>query len=384
MKDIAKLYDSLMGLCNTNDAFFFKDFLDRDGYTYRIFNYRLATYTDFMNPGAMECRGIMFRFNKDGSMTCVSRPMEKFFNAGENPYTMDLDYSGTRKIMLKEDGSLISTWIDVLGFLRLKTKGSLTSEQATDAERWLSWDANRKFREDLHTLNEDGWTVNMEWVAPWNRIIMSYSEPKLVVLNVRHCETGDYLAEECYPESVYNRSVGHFTMHLAAGVALSNLVEYVHGLEGFEGVVVQLPDRHVKIKTKWYSHLHAAKDSIDNPKALIATILSEGIDDLRAIFVDDSYVINKIDKYEALITHAYNFVYKRLEQFHAQWKDSSRKDYAIAAKEYWVENDSCFFGVQMNMVARPEQSVSQGIKDTIMKNYKMFVLPEDKGLIVEE
>lgn len=383
MKDTAQLFGALMKLCETNDAFFFKDFTDRDSYTYRIFNYRLASYSDFMLPGAMECRGIMFRFHPAGTdITCVCRPMEKFFNAGENPYTMDLDYSGAQKIMIKEDGSLISTWVDVNGHLRLKTKGSLTSEQAVDAAHWLSWESNYKFREDMHALTDNGWTVNLEWVAPWNRIIMNYDEPKLVVLNVRHIETGEYLKEECYPESVYNKSVPHFRVHPAD--LHQALVEYVHGLEGFEGVVVQLPDRHVKIKTKWYSHLHAAKDSIDNPKALIATILSEGIDDLRAIFVDDSYVINKIDKYEALISHAYNFVYKHLEQFHAQWKDSSRKDYAIAAKEYWIENDSCFFGVQMNMVARPEQSVSQGIKDTIMKNYKQYVLPEDKGLIVDE
>lgn len=42
-----ELYIALMNLCETNEAFFFKDFIVDEGtqqHTYRIFNYRLATW----------------------------------------------------------------------------------------------------------------------------------------------------------------------------------------------------------------------------------------------------------------------------------------------------------------------------------------------------
>ncbi|UQJ95715.1 RNA ligase 1 and tail fiber attachment catalyst [Klebsiella phage CPRSB] len=31
----------------------------------RIFNYRMASYTDWLKPGALECRGIMFEMDGD-------------------------------------------------------------------------------------------------------------------------------------------------------------------------------------------------------------------------------------------------------------------------------------------------------------------------------
>lgn len=84
------MYQNLMDLCSTNDAFFFKDF-QRNQRWYRIFNYRLASYTDFLLPSALECRGIMFEITNEGAeesdyseyiaLTC--RPQEKFFNVNE-------------------------------------------------------------------------------------------------------------------------------------------------------------------------------------------------------------------------------------------------------------------------------------------------------------
>ena len=48
-----------MRLTDTSEAFYFKDFPLNDA-IYRIFNYRLASYTEFLAPNALECRGHMF------------------------------------------------------------------------------------------------------------------------------------------------------------------------------------------------------------------------------------------------------------------------------------------------------------------------------------
>ena len=57
------LYDELMAL-QSNEAFYFVDQSVGDC-DYRIFLYRLASYTEFCLPGALESRGITFLM-KDG------------------------------------------------------------------------------------------------------------------------------------------------------------------------------------------------------------------------------------------------------------------------------------------------------------------------------
>jgi len=92
------LFNELMTLVEGNEAFFFNDW-ELDDTIYRNFNYRLASYSDFLEPSALECRGHMFEIDEDGNMVrLASLPPEKFFNHMENPFTMDLDLSDVEEI----------------------------------------------------------------------------------------------------------------------------------------------------------------------------------------------------------------------------------------------------------------------------------------------
>lgn len=53
-----EMYNGAMQLCNETDAdvFYYKDFTNSIGDTYRIFNYRLASYTQFMKPFGLDMR----------------------------------------------------------------------------------------------------------------------------------------------------------------------------------------------------------------------------------------------------------------------------------------------------------------------------------------
>ncbi len=373
-----ELYLNLLKLCADNDAFFFKDFT-QDGILYRIFNYRLATWSDFQLPGAIECRGIMYRLNADGTAVLVSRPMEKFFNDGENPSTIGLDYSDPMQVMYKEDGSLISTYLHK-GDLRLKTKGSLSSEQAIDAMNWLMKKENEIFAICLEIIADKGYTVNMEWVSPNNRIVLRYNAPELVVLNIRDNFTGEYISRARLGD-YFDLSIRKCLLsNWVRGFPLS--INRVRQLKDIEGVVVQLKTgQHVKIKTDWYVELHRAKDSIDNPKSMILAVLSETTDDLRQLFVDMPDVLDRIARYEEHVSHKFNHIIAALEGFKAYMDESgdyTRKDYAIAAKDQWSYFPE-FFSAQMNMLVRPEQSIEDNVKEIMMKNYKNYVLPEDIG-----
>ena len=171
------LFNNLMTLCDSNDAFYFAD-QELHGRTYRIFNYRLATYTHFLEKDSLECRGIMFEIDGDGNATrLAAHPQIKFFNLNENPFTMDLDITdgSIERIELKEDGSLMSSFVyDDKGHARLgiKSKGSLHSDQCAMTYKYL--ERNRALEEELRLIGKEGYTVNMELTSPNNRIVLNY------------------------------------------------------------------------------------------------------------------------------------------------------------------------------------------------------------------
>lgn len=185
-----KLYADLLVLTQANEAFYHQEFM-LDGKTYRIFNYRLASYTDFQQPGALECRGVMFEVSGDDAVQLASLTMSKFFNLNENPSTMGVDLTKVKRIEEKADGSLMSTYLHN-DELRLKSKGSLFSDQALAAMKWLDRPENKQFKNELKlaAMGVRPYTVNLEWCSPEHRIVLGYMEPTLKVLNMRDHEDG--------------------------------------------------------------------------------------------------------------------------------------------------------------------------------------------------
>lgn len=327
MSDKRSLYSDLMALTD-NEAFYFKDIV-KDDRTYRIFNYRLASYTAFLAPNALECRGIMYDITNKPIL--VSRPMEKFFNLYENPLTMELDLSTIVNIELKADGSLISTYIHN-GTLMLKSKASLESDQALVAMKWLALPENKALFNEIHSVVLLGNTVNLEWCAPDNRIVVDYLEPVLTVLNIRHNQSGEYMA--------FNNIAGTYPEIEKRHVEIINVddpVDFVNSIasvKGVEGYVVRLSSgQRVKIKTEWYSAQHRAKSSIDSPLHLFEAVLEETSDDLRSLFHDRPLIIKQIDEMEQKVDGLYNHLVAQVERFYERNKHMDRKDYAVLGKK---------------------------------------------------
>ncbi len=77
------LFNDLEHLVSNNEAFYKQSF-ELDGLTYWIYNYRLASYTDFLHPNALNCRGTMFEVDAEGNpIRLAALPIEKFFNVNE-------------------------------------------------------------------------------------------------------------------------------------------------------------------------------------------------------------------------------------------------------------------------------------------------------------
>lgn len=389
------LYDNLMALVQDSETFYFQDF-QLDGLWYRIFNYRLASYTEFLKPGGIECRGVMFQVEKSGSpevtevLRIAALPMEKFFNLHENPLTMNIDLSTIDLIEDKADGSLISTFIHApyasdRSRLRVKSKGSVASTQCEDALRWLS--AHSEFQHELATMTSLGYTVNLEWVAPDNRIVIGYMEPMLRVLNIRNTMNGKYLDKtQVHPsyEEILKRWVDQIVVintigdESAVAVAgevkvlnLKKFVEMIPEMEQIEGFVVRLTSgQRIKIKTKWYLALHHTKDSINSDRRLYEAVLSEATDDLRALFYDDALAIARIEKMEQYVDGKYNHLVATVEKFYETNKELERKEYAILGQK---EMDRLQFGLAMKKYLGQEVNY----KDFMIAKWKEFGVKDD-------
>lgn len=366
-----KLYNDLIELADTDEAFFYKDFYV-DETVYRIFNYRLASYMDFLKPSALECRGVMFEVADGLVVRLVTLPMEKFFNLHENPMTMNLDLSEVDDVELKADGSLISTYLHD-HTLRLKSKGSLESDQALDSMAFLEHPDNYEFKMQLQVLAALGYTVNMEWCAPHNRIVLSYENPQLTVLNIRNNATGEYVdyydvvsrEEEFY--EIEERWIEKLDIKDHA-----KFVSEIPDMEGVEGYVVRLVStgQRVKIKTEWYLVQHRAKDSINSPRRLFEACIEEATDDLRSLFYDDPIVIGMIDEMEQFAEGIYNHTVDSVEKFYDANKGLERKEYAILGQQ---ELDKKIFGLAMSKYLGKDCDY----KAFLRKHYKSFGVADD-------
>lgn len=375
-----KTYTELMDLVEKNEAFFFKDFTFEDK-KYRIFNYLLASWTLFLEPSALNCRGTMFDVTDPENVRLASLPPEKFFNYEEGGVNHTLGKIGDK--MEKMDGSLISTYLHN-GQLFLKSKGSLFSEQAQSSMKFLNLKDNEKFKEQLKDLAEKGFTISLEYTSPENRIVVAYQQDALTVLSMRDHKDG---------KTYYATDLVKFLKENNYDEILKNMVEFVNLLneeidhvkfvndsrdevEG-EGYVVQIvldnSSYLVKIKNKKYLSLHQTKDSINYPRHLFEAVINEASDDLRSMFDGDTYVLNKITEMENKVQPIFNHIVKTVEDFFEKNKDLPRKDFALLAKKEHPD----YMGLMMNsyIFYQYKQGKLEGFLNPPAENdYKAFAI----------
>lgn len=354
MQFAKQVYVDLMNLVSNDEAFFFKDF-PFEGRVYRIFNYRLASWTSFQAPSALNARGIMYDVTDEANAQLVSLPPAKFFNYEEGGVDHTVGILGDK--MVKMDGSLISTYLHN-GSLYLKSKGSLFSEQATAAMKLLNSAEHAKFKDELTRLAQMGYTISMEYTSPENRIVVPYQNEELTVLSIRAHEDGEnFFASKLKNklvalggfETVVAHLVSFESLH-AQQVEQNTFVNEVRQEQDGEGYVVEIVVNEktsylVKVKNLKYIALHQTKDSVNSPKKLFEAIIEEASDDLRAMFAGDEYVLNKIKEMEDHVQPIFNHIIKTVEEFYEQNKALSRKDYAIKAQKEAPQ----FMGLIMNL-----------------------------------
>lgn len=212
-------------------------------YPYRILNYtETAAYEGLWNEATTQCRGLVI----DDSGFVIARPLEKFHNHTEHDGHKfpALDLSAPVKVTDKLDGSMgvLVPKPDVSGYI-IATRGSFESEQA----QW----ATAFYNEHYADFQPDpAITYLVEIIYASNRIVVDYDFEDLVLIGMRHTETG----EEWYPvtsKAWPGRIVRTFDADtLAEALALPPR-------SNAEGLVVQYDSgQRVKIKQEDYIRLH--------------------------------------------------------------------------------------------------------------------------------
>lgn len=275
-----------------------------------VINY-MVSYTDTFDmtgsedlSGAIrrECRGIIF----DTEGRIMSRPFHKFFNVNERLETMShyIDMSQPHVIMEKMDGSMIRP-ILVNGVIRLATKMGVTSV-AEEAENFLVNSTQYfKIYKWLKSCVTSGVTPIFEYIAPTNKIVIDYSEPKLVLLAMRNNFTGNYYMPHKAP----------FEIVPQYGSVDGNLSEYIaraREMQGREGDIIRFANGHMlKIKNDWYVRIHKTKDLIRTERNIADIIVNEQLDDILPLLDAADLVI--VRAYEKRFDAALDNVLGRLE-----------------------------------------------------------------------
>jgi len=314
-----QLFNNLVKLCNDDgekSPFYFV-IQEMNSDRYAIFSYRFTDSDSWIKESALESRGIMFEVDEnDKPIRIASRPMSKFFNQGE--IIPGITYSDPEFVMDKVDGSLISSYLTSKGLVKLKSKASLHSDHAIAAMEYL--EDNVGLRSFIQEMEKEGFTVNMEFVSPDPkfRIVVHYPKQKLVILNVRNRETGEYMHRDNY----YSDD--------KVEVLDLKVLDEIDDLVNSEGyVVVDNKGTWYKRKCPWYLERHRAKDMVNQPLSFVELVLKEEADDVKELMGDQPEVLEEMNVLEKKVIDKANTIISVVTNYYNQNKDLSRKDYAI-------------------------------------------------------
>jgi RNA ligase len=239
-----------------------------------------------------ECRGLIF--NKQGEL--VSRPLHKFWNAGERRETLleNIDLSKPHIILDKMDGSMIRPIPITGGTYRLGTKMGIT-DVAQQAERYVANKSN--INTFILGAIGAGYTPIFEWCSRQQRIVIDYPEDRLVLIAVRHVLTGEYLTYQQMQELAGEYDLDLVRAYTGTVENMQQLVNETRALEDQEGWVIRWDDGHmVKLKADSYVKIHRAKDALMQEKNLIDLIISEKLDDVKSFLPQED--LTRVENYE--------------------------------------------------------------------------------------
>lgn len=343
-------YKECVEMCQKSDSPFYEAKLIVDGYPVSLFNYRLASSSEFKTYKSREMRGICFVFNKDGSLFNRYILLEKFFNLNQVPDTL---YSVVKNYKIKfinnkEDGSIAS-------FIKLPN-GKVVGRTKMGFDNYQANGINRIYRTNTDVKKFVDWALDnditpiFEFVSPNNRIVLRYPGEELILLRLRDLD-GKHIDIRDHLDKVGSIRVSPFEDEIHD---LDQLIDLTATQVDKEGSIVTCEDENghdffFKLKTPWYIALHGILSTdIHRENVIIGYVLDDKIDDILGQVPEDNIEAHdRINKIISIVKKALNDKSVDIEKDYQYYikSDMSRKDYALSPRK-----DNPNFGFVMNMV----------------------------------
>lgn len=308
-------------IAQNNDSFYRTE-QQVDGVDVHIYNYRLASYSDFNNPlgdgsiSAYWLRGLTFTKNKNDTWKrwCM---LPKFFNVGETKGWMPEDFDGheIESCQVKEDGSLIS-FVKINHNWLAKTKQKFDNDQAILSNTLKPTQVSSAF--SRHSM--------YELCSPKNRIVVPYQNTELRKL----CEVWDFGNEAfVVPEKQEHQ--------WSSVKTVNDLLEQAKVVDGIEGWIIYCNGKIAKIKTDWYRRLHGLKFNLmRNDLQIFEATISDKLDDaLWLIDTEMPELRAEIEQKAQVFRDEYHKRMAQLETLiNGYYYCENRKDYALKFKDH--------------------------------------------------
>lgn len=331
-----QLYADLMNLLITNPGSF--NFIDEissaDDGTYRVFNYDIPKHSEFKQPGAMDCRGVMF-YMDGAEPVLVALPMKKFFSLGETPETLKVTPEQADFVYLKPDGSLLTAYISPKNDkLYYKSKKKPTYAGYHLVEQAISPELNA----EIERLVRSGVSVDLELTTPENRVFIEYGDYTVHVLKARDMSTGQYV--DIRSDS-FAAQYPVIAAHLVKRIPINEVNVNDPAIEGY---VIEIGDELYKVKTIPYLKMSAVINIQDRSKErqfIYEATLHEILDEIRSLYHYRTHspnfplaeILTRLDEVEDYARKSYRYLVKTVDSFYEENKSLERGDYARKAKE---------------------------------------------------
>lgn len=348
-----------------------------EGQKVEMYNYRLASISDFTDNDAFELRGLTFVLDEETGIWERNILLNKFFNIGQTIGWMYDEVKDKRivRVQNKEDGSLISFVKFKNGNVRAKSKMSFTSEQAVMAQE--VYDTNKDIKRFVDDQMRHGQTPIFELVGPENQIVLEYQETELILLQMRNTH-GHYHGNPKAFESYSIKVTEDFSLEgikeLTDEFGFENDLETLlhrkkYDISDIEGWVITFEDGQMaKIKTDKYLSLHGliGPDAF-RENLLIKTILDDNIDDVISALVPGAKK-DRIIELSEKVQHQFNHLvveFKELRRKYFQDFGENRKEFALNYSPKGTFPNEMFSGVMktLNTSFRDvEQTAEKAVK----------------------
>jgi len=238
-----------------------------------------------------ECRGMIF----DANGNIIARRYHKFFNVNERDETQSelIDLSLPHFILEKLDGSMITPF-KVNNKILWGTKMGETDVSRPAAHFAQTNEGYIPFVQDMIEFNQ---TPIFEWCSRKQRIVIDYPVDRLVLTAVRNNQSGKYMS---YSDMVHlgeEYQIDVVQAYSGTAKNMIDLLKHTKELSGSEGYVLRFDNGHMlKIKAEEYMKFHKTKDSLTLEKNVIALLLDEKVDDLKAFMLPEDR--KKIENFE--------------------------------------------------------------------------------------